>query len=129
MKVPVICPSLNNDRSSGGWDGENLLWSPDLIEQCLVHGQLQQRTMRFRWDAATAVNALYGAYKSSLRHEQWASGTTLRERNWMDGRRPPFPPLSALCNFSVLFIQWEKGLWFFPSYSIALFDQHTYILN
>lgn len=72
MKAPVMCSPRNNDGGFGGmgWEGwgESPLRTPDLVEQCLVHGQLKQRAMGFCRDAAVAVNVLYGACKSSVRH-------------------------------------------------------------
>lgn len=126
MKAPVMRPPRNNDRGSGGWYGENLLRIPDLTEQWLVHGQLKQRAMRFCWDAAVAVNVLYAACKSSLRHERWASGTTLRERNWTDGRRPHFQPLEF---FWKLFLQWQKWFWFLTSLWLCFISPTDHILD
>lgn len=67
MKAPVMCSPAT--MTGGGW-GESPLRTPDLVEQCLVHGQLKQRAMGFCRYAAVAVNVLYGACKSSLRHER-----------------------------------------------------------
>lgn len=54
--------------------------SPDLAEQCLVHGQLKQGAMEFCWDAAMSINVLYDACKLSPLNDRRAD-STLKEKN------------------------------------------------